>query len=328
MGISNPTINDYFDELIAHLNAKNAFCMNHNLENDTFYISIFIDEFNISNQLLSKKTSQNNQIIGIYMKLLVRNTNKFLSHSNVTPIALIKSDIFHLHAPQILKFIGDEITAIIDNKIEIECDSLNFSFDFKIVYFSLDSLSASHLLGMKMSFNHTYCCRFCLTKRSDFKNTFFQKDVFMRTSESFSLNYNNYIVTNEESNGVINKCLLDFFPIKDLNEICPPCFAHDILEGIAPRIFKFCLQEFRKSFPLNYQILINMVTNFSFKSQDKSKFPKIFFENLSLNRFIASETHYLFRFMPFFLIKSGFNEDELNVKLFLMMSEIILHFLN
>ena len=38
---------------------------------------------------------------------------------------------------------------------------------------------------MKKSFNHEYCCRFCIVKRSDFRNCLYQEDEKLRNLNSY-----------------------------------------------------------------------------------------------------------------------------------------------
>ena len=316
--------NDILQESVNRNNIESFFNV-YPLDNEkTIYVSLFVDDFNISNQLLSKKTSHSNKITGIYVRILSNNIYRSSIKSNVAPIALLKSDIFYMHSANILKFVGDEISIIINNYLEFSCDDLIFQFKLSIAYFSLDSLSASHLLGMKLSFNHPYCCRFCFTRRTDFKSTFFQSDTVMRSTQSFVDNYNSFLITNEDCYGINNRCLLNLFPIKNLDYMYPPCFAHDILEGIGPKIFIKCLSFWRNSNRLIYDNLVNIISIFPLHSNDKLKFPKLFLDNVSLNRFVAHESYYLYRFLPYFIYKSELEDDESHVKLLLLLGEIIL----
>ena len=224
-----------------------------------------------------------------------------------------------------MQFIGNQLKDIKAEGKYITIGNVTKWFKFKVLFFSLDSLSASYLLGLKSSFNHTYCCRFCDIKRPDFSKCFYQNETLLRTSQSFKTRYNESILINESVFGISRPCLLDFFPVDDISTMCQPCFAHDILEGIGPKIFRFCLTQLKDTAMIDIQRLEPFLNSFPLKGNDKLKFPKLFLDNISSNRFVAYECFELFRFLPFILKEQNLCEDDNYFKLLLLLSQIILY---
>ena len=69
------------------------------------------------------------------------------------------------------------VNPILNYPILFTINNISKYLNFKIGYFYCDSLAASYVLGMKVSFNHSFCCRFCLCRKENFKNCYNENDI-------------------------------------------------------------------------------------------------------------------------------------------------------
>ena len=112
-----------FDELLlGSFNTENLlFSMPFNQEYDEniIGINIFIDDFQLCNPLLSKK-SQKNSMTGIYYRIVSGNKFKFSSHKFVYLLGLCYSDTFKHHSDIILHYIATQVNSF-SQKICFNC---------------------------------------------------------------------------------------------------------------------------------------------------------------------------------------------------------------
>ena len=258
--------------------------------NNFVNINIFIDDFQLCNPLMSKK-SQKNSVTGIYYRIISSNKFKFSGKKYIYLLGLCHSQTFKTHSEAILQYIAKEINKLIDNPFPVTIRSQTVLCRLNIGYFSLDSKSGSFLLGMKQSFNHNYCCRFCIEPRDKFKDCFYERssirdqDLYLHhLSQIHYLENENY-----DMFGLQRFSPLRHFRCQNYFEICPPCIGHDIFEGICPKIFDFSIRYFINQGFFTYQFFINKVKCTNLFGKDKEYFPKIEFDNLKKIRFTINE---------------------------------------
>ena len=182
-------------------------------------------------------------------------------------------------------------------------------YSVEINHFSLDSKAASYFLGLKSSFTHEYCCRFCLTQRSKFSETLFETNI--RTHESFLLNFENHLTSEDSDVFGINKLsLLRHLKIEKFTELVPPCIYHDIFEGVGKVVIDLTIKYLCKKKYINGDTFASELSSFEFLELDKHKIPN-FPRGAQSLRLTASESYNLLRFFSFFVSKFAPLNDEI-----------------
>ena len=281
---------------------KSFFDSETSLESDTIYLNIFVDDFQVANPLLKKK-SLKHSLTGIYFRILTKNQFNYSKYENIHLLSLIRSSIFNAHSSEIFEYISRELNDCLNSQQLFYIFNQPYLLSIKIGFFSCDSLSAANLLGLKKSFNHYYCCRFCLCPKQEFSKKFCEKDADLRASQFFENAYNRCLdlMDNQDYFGIIKKSCLRYINSPILSELFPPCIDHDIFEGILPKIVSFSLKYFVNSGFLSYQIFKNKISSFKFLGKDKSNFPLFEFEKHFKIKFTADEGYTFIRFTLIFL---------------------------
>ena len=210
---------------------------------------------------------------------------------------------FFIFSSEILEYLSREINPLLQNQTKIYNNNQHRYLTVKIKYFSSDSLSAAHLLGFKKSFNHRYCCRFCLTPKENFTKIFFEKNVALRDKCFYEEAYRKCVDldSNQDFFGITQQSVLRFFYFDLSVDLFPPCIDHDIFKGILPKIVIFSLNYFVKKKFFSFSFFKNQLLEFKFSGKDKLNFPLIETEILSKIRFIAEEGYTFIRFYLNFL---------------------------
>ena len=269
-------------------------------ESNTLYLNLFFDDFQIANPLLKKKSTLN-ELKAFYIGFFTKNFASFESIPIIL-VSLVKTSTFKLYGDEIMHFLGNEVAKITTQGINIGSDCNMINYKVRIGIFSLDSKEASNLLGMKKSFNHEYCCRFCTVKRSDFRNCLYQEDDKLRNINSYISHLESALSLDTQNNsffGIENKSFFRFFGIEDFFFRCPPCIMHDFFEGIAQKIIKAIFLRLISTKELNKAQYDLALQQLDFKYDDKSSFPILKFDNIKGFRLVASEAHCFIRFLPF-----------------------------
>ena len=110
-------------------------------------LNIFIDDFQIANPLLKKKSTKN-ELKGFYFRI-VGNHLSTDGTDDIKLIALVKTSIFRQYSHEIMYFIGSEFKRLNNNGLVVTRDGNEVNFKFQIAFFSLDSKEAASLLGLK-----------------------------------------------------------------------------------------------------------------------------------------------------------------------------------
>ena len=271
-----------------------------NIHDNTVYIEIYIDDFQLANPLLKKK-SQKNSITGIYFRILSKDPKSFSKKRNIHLLALCYTNVFKNCSTPILKFLSEEINPYIENSFVANIGSKTKFLKIQIAFFCTDSKEASFLLGIKYGFSHEDCCRFCTTDRSNFR-TIFTGEI-PKTQIWYNQNLPSLTDLDSENHisGLQRLSPIRFFKCENFFESFPPCIDHDIFEGLVPKITIFALNYFKNTKKINFIEFKNFVKRFRFKGKDKKNFPSIFFDRIDQIRFTSSEGYTFIRFFCYFL---------------------------
>ena len=121
---------------------------------------------------------------GIYYRVIPDDKFKYSGHHCIYLLGLCYSKTFKNHSEIIMQYIARKVNKFIDIPFNAVIAGQSFLCQVKIEFFSLDSKAAAFLLGFKQSFNHPYCCRFCIHQRDDF-GTCFAENSEIRTQELY-----------------------------------------------------------------------------------------------------------------------------------------------
>ena len=283
-------------------NICSFFTASPSIESNTIYINLYLDDFQLANPLL-RKSSLKNSITGIYFRIVTSDNFKFSTRDNIHVLSLINSKVFKDNTGVIFHYLAQEINTYLNNPFFVTIGSETRLVTLKIAFFSTDSLAASFVLGFKGSFNHNYCCRECTCTRENFKTTFSEDSVSIRTHKSFLNSYAEIsnLQDGEDHYGIIRVSDIRHFNCPDFSKLFPFCIDHDIFEGILPRIVQFSLDYFVRKKYFTYNMFKLRVKSFNFLGKDKDNFPLIDFESQSKIRFTASEGYTFIRFFLLFL---------------------------
>ena len=292
-------------------------------DRDTIYLNMFIDDFQLANPLLKKK-SLKNSLTAIYFRILTSDNLLFSKHDNIHVLCLIKSNVFKNHKNEIFKFLSEEINPFLDNCFLATVGDESRSTNLKVGCFSTDSLAAASVLGYKISFNHEYCCRFCFCPRSEFKTTFSENNVGLRCHENYLGNINTSLTLDSTMDcfGLNKESEIRFLNISNYSELFLPCIDHDIFESILPKTVKFSLKYFIEKKYFTLLMFKSRVKSFKLFRKDKANFPSFEFDNISQIRFTASEGYTFSRFFLLFL--TGVPVDDQVFLILNLLIEIIL----
>ena len=280
---------------------KSFFSAPQNRPNETIYIEIYCDDFQLANPLLSKK-SLKNSITGIYFRILSKNLKKFSKKKFSHLLALCYTSTFKNNSHKIMQFLANQINPLIQNKFVANIGSETRFVNLKIGFFCTDSKEATFLLGLKYGFNHSDCCRFCQISREDFKKSFTEVEN-LKTHKWYLENFESLLNLDGENHicGIQTVSPVSFINADNFFELFPPCIDHDIFEGVVPKIAKFALEHFKANKLLSFVDFKKKINDFEFLGKDKKNFPTLSFEKIEQIRFTSSEGFTFIRFFPFFL---------------------------
>ena len=240
---------------------------------------------------------------GIYFRFLTKSKFRHSNKSNIHLLAICKSSFFKVYSSDICIFLSNEISKINQNTTSVKYGDSIEKFSFVVPFFSLDSKAASFLLGFKNSFNHNYVCRFCLTSINEFKSTFLENNVELRSDEIYTNDYDNvpFLSEGKDFHGLTRTSPLFNFGVPHFHLIAPPCIAHDVFEGVCVKITKLPLKYFLKRKIFKTSCFKFFFHQLDLKGTDKSSFPFINLDNIDSIRFTFHESITFYRFYLFFI---------------------------
>lgn len=189
----------------------------------------------------------------------------------------------------------------------------SFGVDLKIcnksqrIYFVLglilgDNLGLNSLLGYVESFSSNYCCRFCLTHKSEMEKMCHFEESRLRIKSE----YNNHVLLNEPSQtGIKETCVFNTVPSFHVYDNFSVDLMHDILEGVSHydliNILNYCInvKQYFSLVTLNYRI-----STFQYGLDIKNKPPQICALNLDKKKLCMSSSE-MSCFLKFFGLMVG-----------------------
>ena len=276
--------------------------------------------------MLSKKSLT--YITGIYCRIISPNHLKRSAKRYIHPLILCETSLYKANANVIYRYLAQEYNRIKQTGIYFTENNIPIFLNLDIGYFSFDSKEASFVLGMKQSFNHQYCCRFCVCPRSNFGLTFIENSSHVRTEDSFKSNAQTALSfgSNGDQHGICHETYLRHFNSEYLYTIAPPCIAHDIFEGVCIKLLKATYSYFFSKNYITDNFLDIFLDIFSLKGQDKQYFPLIKFSSSSSIRLTAIESYTFFRFYLLIINTSVPSDDPVRniIELFVQFLNIIM----
>lgn len=94
--------------------------------------------------------------------------------------------------------------------VEIFHDEKNFKIFFKLSLFKSDNLGFHQILGFHKSFNSTYFCKFCYTKKSEIHLVLRKEDCILRCSDSHRKDLEEKVIDIiflKKKHGVVEQCI-------------------------------------------------------------------------------------------------------------------------
>ena len=279
---------------------RNFFDSGNPKEKDTIYLNVFCDDFQLANPLLATK-SLKNEFCGQYFRIISKNLFKYSKKSSIKLLTLCKTSIFNSNMNDIYEFVAKELHSINETGIRVTKLGQAKDLKVKIGFFSFDSKAASEILGMKKGFTHNYCCRFCLTKRDEFKSCSVENHAILRSEASYRQCLSKIdpgFSDGYDYRGIQRESPLRFFNQSDFFTLSPPCISHDIFEGVGMYILKQAINTLsnESSNGFNYDILKKTLEEFVLIGNDQASFPSKFPKLPQSLRFQANECYYFFRF--------------------------------
>ena len=285
------------------------------------YISLFMDDFQLANPLLSKKACDN-EMKAIYYRVLTPGTQKNSKRHFTQLLGLCKTSTFKQHSSDIMLYFAQEFNDVKRTGVMREFSGTQYQFDLDIGYFSFDSKEASYLIGLKLGFTHQYCCRFCILSRNQFSLVFSEDDSLLRTPQNLIAHFNNATLDpqSELSFGIQRNSLLRFFDFENPFFSVPPCIGHDFYEGVVPKVLTKIFSDLVSRNSISNNTFKQRVNALNLAEKDKYSFPAINFQAPKL-RLTMNESYYLLRFLPF-LIHDCFPENDPSFEILKMLNEI------
>lgn len=202
-------------------------------QNNILQIILYQDAFEVCNPLGSSRIKH--KVVGIYMVL--GNLPPW-QRSKTDQIQLVslcyEKDIKYYGWSIILKNIIDDLKVLETVGIQVN----NITFKGSVIFVLGDNLGSHSIGGFIEKFDRKkYFCRFCYIY--DLESDVAGTTVALRTEESYNVDVDQALTTDEICRGVKFNSPLNDLEFYHVATGLPPCLAHDLLEGIVP--FDICL---------------------------------------------------------------------------------------
>lgn len=267
-----------------------------NKEN-SLHIILYQDSFELCNPLGSARGKY--KITGFYWTLanLAPWHRTHVDHINL--LALCKDKDLRNYG------FGKVLKPFIDDLKEIERIGLQINENLRVFAYLMvclgDNLGAHQIGGFVENFRtNLYFCRFC------YIHNFFGSQSPIseyRTKESHANDINLASATGGQFRGVKNESSLhslNYFHVCEPTGL-PPCFAHDILEGIGPADIMLCIKMFIKKKIFSYEYINSKLKEIVIKDSPRLSIPPISKRDKLLTS--AYECLHVINFLPIFLFE-------------------------
>ena len=149
----------------------------------------------------------------------------------------------------------------------------NIIIKARLNIFSEDNLSLNDIAGYQIHFNNGYFCRNCIVGYKEFRNKLTLTELLLRDSHLLDIDINK---------GIRHSCIFEQLPYFNINNFFPPDIMHDLLEGIIPITLFHVLKSLNNGYILNIDILNFKLKNIKLPKKSNNKpvqFRSHFFTN-------------------------------------------------
>ena len=111
-----------------------SFFSTDNFQPNTIFLNFFVDDFQLSNPLLSKK-SLKNSLTAIYFRIITTDCCDYSSIENIAVLSLINSNVFKQHSPEIFRFLSTNINIFLLQPVNVTINQISKSLWLKVAFF-------------------------------------------------------------------------------------------------------------------------------------------------------------------------------------------------
>ncbi|XP_066583375.1 uncharacterized protein [Prorops nasuta] len=231
-------------------------------KNNPLQIVLFQDAFEVCNPLGSSKCKF--KLVGVYM--IIANLPAYL-RSKIEHIQLVllcyEKHITFFGWDKVMEVLVDDLRKLEKDGIKICINNEITTINGTVIATVGDNLGSHQLGGFTENFSSSeYICRYCDVHKSQFKNVCTK---VTRNPQNYDVSANEAEYKCIPTNGIKNNsCLnkLKYFHV--CNPGLPPCIAHDLLEGIIPYDFMYCIKYFVKNQWFNFNLLNSRLKKIKF----------------------------------------------------------------
>lgn len=232
---------------------------------------LFFDDVEINNPLGTRKGI--NKIGAVYCSLpcIPQEYSSLLEH-----IFLFQFHRYEDHKKlgnkRIFSCVIEQLIDLCTNGIAIDSHLEKRKIYFSLCYIAGDNLGLNTILGFTKSFNSSYCCRMCISAKTDSATRVTEDVQLLRNAD----NYDSF--AKERTYGVQEECVFHAIPNFHVVENCSVDPMHDLFEGICrydlAKVLKYFI--YREKFfsldvlnerILNYDSICNQTFTFRITSE-------------------------------------------------------------
>ena len=271
------SINKPHSDLISKFSDGSSFKLNPLFQTPAIQIKIYVDDFQIINPLSNKV--RYHKVCAVYWQLgnIPQKYNSNLH--TIQLLALTKSaNVKKYGFQKILNQAIHDLKKLECEGITILNNEIQHHFFGTISVLIADNLAAHEMGGFIESFNSLRICRFCMVTKTQMKTCFDERQLVLRTTETFKAQLeivendpSAYVTYGIKTNSVLNQ--LDHY------HVCwgsPSDVAHDVLEGFGHDLLKATVENcIHKGFSTLKEINIQ-IESFPYIGKDKTNKPVAF----------------------------------------------------
>ncbi|XP_026018914.1 uncharacterized protein LOC113019411 [Astatotilapia calliptera] len=245
-----------------------SYFKNHSLfsqQEHALQIQLYYDDFETANPLGSKKGVHKLGCIYFVLRNLPPELNSVVM--NIHLVALF-------HSEDLKKYGFDPILKpLVDDLKILETEGMQVPFSATPVRGSLfqitgDNLALHSIFGFVESFSANYCCRFCLTDKTELQSVFSEDHVGL-TLRSKELHYKHCGAIQQNpalgsTFGVKRNCLLNSLRLFHISDNYAVDIMHDLLEGVVQYELKLVFQYLIKTSLISLNSLSQRIISFNY----------------------------------------------------------------
>ncbi|XP_034944380.1 uncharacterized protein [Chelonus insularis] len=155
-------------------------------------VAIFFDDYENNNPLGRHRNIK--KCGALYLSIMCLPPKYRSKLSNIFLLFLVNTlDRKLIQKSVLFEKVIEELAFLENVGITVECNGEEKQIYFRLATILGDNLGIHELLGLTLSFNSTYFCRFWLVKKNDIHNILSEKSCIMRNRENISVDINELI---------------------------------------------------------------------------------------------------------------------------------------